>query len=93
MEVYGMKVDIQIVLARMKYKNPALVNIPKTLEKTVDPEERLATLKLRKKLPLIYHKMVTTRAYVTINVQLKVDDPITTRIVILARHGKLITLV
>jgi hypothetical protein len=28
MEVKGMKVDIQIILGRMKSKNPNLVNVP-----------------------------------------------------------------
>jgi len=40
-------------------------------------------------MPLIYHHFNVTRPYASINVQIKVDDPDLTRLVMLARHKKL----
>jgi hypothetical protein len=39
--------------------------------------------------PLIYHYVNVTRPYASLNVQLKVDDPDETRLVLLGRHKKL----
>ena len=52
----------------------------------------MASLTRRKKIPLIYHFLNITNAYSALTVQVKVDTPQDTRLVLLVRHEKLPTL-
>ena len=50
---------------------------------------RIGTLNLRNKPPIIYHQVTAGRAYSSINVQIRVENPGTTQMVIMARHAKM----
>ena len=56
---------------------------------TVDVGLRINTLSLRNKPPIIYHQVKAERAYATINVQIRVENPTTTQMVIMARYAKM----
>ena len=58
----------------------------------VSVQPRLDALMGRSKPPMIYHYTNITRPFTTFTIQLKVDEPLTTRIVVLGRHEKLPTL-
>ena len=55
----------------------------------VDVGLRTNTLGLRGKPYIIYHQVIADRPYSTINVQIRVEDPATTKMVIMARHKKM----
>ena len=90
-EVKGMKADIEVVLERMRRKNPSLVSMPKDQVQKVNITDRLNILNIRGKPPIIYHQVTASRPYSTINVQIETPDlnPITTDMVIMARHAKM----
>ena len=50
---------------------------------------RIGTLSLRNKPPIIYHQVTAERAYSSINVQIRVENPVTTQMVIMARYAKM----
>ena len=50
---------------------------------------RIGTLSLRNKPPIIYHQVTAERAYSSINVQIRVENPLTTQMVIMARYAKM----
>ena len=50
---------------------------------------RIGTLSLRNKPPIIYHQVAAERAYSYINVQIRVENPVTTQMVIMARYAKM----
>ena len=56
---------------------------------TVDVGLRVGTLSLRNKPPIIYHQVTAERAYSTMNVQISVENPLTTQMVIMARYAKM----
>ena len=89
-DIQGMKVDIQIIIQRMKGKNPKMVTFDdKTDVMTVNVKERIDVLEARNKPFIIYHQSSATRAYSTINVQIRVENPLTSKMAILARHAKM----
>ena len=55
----------------------------------VDVSLRIGTLSLRNKPPIIYHQVTAGRAYSSINVQIRVENPVTTQMVIMARYDKM----
>ena len=50
---------------------------------------RIGTLSLRNKPPIIYHQVTAGRAYSSINVQIRVENPGTTQMVIMARNASM----
>ena len=50
---------------------------------------RIGTLSLRNKPPIIYHQVTAERAYSSINVQIRVENPVTSQMVIMARYAKM----
>ncbi len=88
-EVYGMRVDIQIILERMRHKDPSLVRIDDAQTAYVNTKHRLYVLKHRNKPPMIYHGLNVTRGYSTLNIQVKTWEIIYKRLVLLVRHGKM----
>lgn len=60
--------------------------------KPVNVNARLDTIKKRNKLPLIYHQINITQPYSTLNLEFKVDNDTSTRLVVLGRHKKMPTL-
>ena len=58
----------------------------------VNVNARMDIIKKRKKPELIYHQINVTQPYSTLNLEFKVDNISTTRLVLLGRHGKLPTI-
>ena len=56
---------------------------------TVDVGLRTNTLGLRGKPYIIYHQVTADRPYSTINVQIRVENPTTTQMIIMARFFKM----
>lgn len=102
-DVSGMKVDIEIIIERMKVKEPEAVSFANTDTVTVNVDHRLQSLQQRKKLPLIYHYFNTSRPYASMSIQIKLGNVVggdsnlepdseDNRLVVLGRHEKLPTL-
>ncbi len=87
--IKNMKEGITVLLERMPDKKPTLVRFAKDDVMKVHVEERLSTLEIRGKPLLIYHQITAANAYSSINVQIRVQDPLNTKLVILARYSKL----
>ena len=62
------------------------------LDKPVNVKSRLNIINERGKKALIYHQINVTQPYSTLNLQFKVDNVTSTRLVVLGRHNKLPTL-
>ena len=89
-DIRGMTADITLVLQRMKSKNPNLVKFDDKIDvMTVNVKERTDVLKARSKPFIIYHQANVTRADSTINVQIRVENPLTTKMAIMAKYDKM----
>ena len=94
-DVSGMKIDIQFVIGRIKYKNPLAVSIPDNARAVVNVAERLGHLERKSKMPFIYHYLNISIEFASLNVQVKLydaDNATESRMVLLIRHNHLPTL-
>ncbi|XP_059084074.1 uncharacterized protein LOC131881274 [Tigriopus californicus] len=91
-DISNMAVNIDIIIGRMKKKGPEAVTFGKRHQALVNVANRVKALKRRNKPQLIYHYLNVTRPYSTLNIQVKVDDPETSRLIVLGRYQSLPTL-
>ena len=84
---------ITLTIERMKEKDETKVSISKDAPETqtVNVTDRLYVLKKREKQPIIYHNASVPHPFSTLNVQLEIEDPLNTKMVLLARFEKLPT--
>lgn len=91
-DISNMAVNIDIIIGRMKKKAPEAVTFGKRHQALVNVANRVKALTRRNKPQLIYHYLNITRPYSTLNIQVKVDNPETSRLIVLGRYQSLPTL-